>query len=51
MSRLYYILSVAGWAWLVVVAVFLVVRVLIAPRRRERGGVVVLEPAGVACAN
>ena len=45
MSRLYYILSVAGWAWLFVVAVFLVVRLLIAPKRREPRGLDVIEPA------
>jgi hypothetical protein len=45
MSRLYYILSVAGWAWLFVVAVFLVVRLLIAPKRREPRGFDVIEPA------
>ena len=45
MSRLYYILSVAGWAWLFVVAMFLVVRLLIAPKRREPRGFDVMEPA------
>jgi hypothetical protein len=45
MNRMYFILSVVGWAWLFVVAVFLVVRLLIAPKRREPRGFDVIEPA------
>ena len=37
MSRLYFILSVAGWAWLVVVAVFLVVRLTLVRKAPPRG--------------
>ena len=36
MTYMYKILAIAGWAWLVVVAVFLVVRLMIV-RRRTRG--------------
>lgn len=36
MNRMYFILSVAGWAWLIVVATFLVLRLWIVPKRQER---------------
>ena len=37
MSRLYFILSVAGWAWLVIVAIFLVVRLTLVRKTPPRG--------------
>ena len=37
MSRLYVILSVAGWAWLVIVAIFLVVRLTLVRKTPPRG--------------
>jgi len=37
MSRLYFILSVAGWAWLGIVAIFLVVRLTLVRKAPPRG--------------
>ena len=37
MSRLYFILSVAGWVWLVIVAIFLVVRLTLVRKAPPRG--------------
>ena len=39
MSRLYFILSVEGWAWLVIVAIFLVVRLTLVRKAPPRGDV------------
>ena len=36
MTHMYKILAIAGWAWLVVVAVFMVIRLTIV-RRKTRG--------------
>lgn len=44
MTKLYFILSVAGWAWLLVVAVYLVIRFTILHRRTR--GFEVIEPSG-----
>jgi hypothetical protein len=37
MSYMYFLLSVAGWVWLAVVALFLLVRLCIIPRWARRG--------------
>jgi hypothetical protein len=37
MSRLYVILSVAGWAWLVIVSIFLIVRLTLVRKTPPRG--------------
>jgi hypothetical protein len=46
MSRLYFILSVAGWAWLVIVAIFLIVRLTLV-RKAPARGVDVIDPPTV----
>ena len=38
MNKMYFILSVAGWAWLVVVALFLVIRLGIRDKRTPGSG-------------
>ena len=35
MNKMYFILAVAGWAWLVVVAVFLTIRLTILDRHKR----------------
>jgi hypothetical protein len=47
MTKMYFILSVAGWAWLVLVAVFLVIRFTIL-KKPTRGFDVVEPPRGDA---
>ncbi len=45
MTKLYFILSVIGWAWLVLVAVFLIIRFTIG-RRTKRGFEVIQARSG-----
>ena len=44
MSRLYFILSVAGWAWLAIVAIFLVVRLTLVGKKPATGFDVIAPP-------
>lgn len=41
MSRMYFILAISGWAWLVVVALVLIA--LLVWRQRQRDGIEVVE--------
>ncbi len=42
MTKIYFILSVVGWAWLVLVGLFLIVRLTI--KRKSARGFVVVPP-------
>lgn len=48
MSRLYFILSVAGWVWLAIAAIFLVVRLTLVRKKPPRGFDVVEPPSADA---